>query len=121
MRRGGGNKYHARRTGGNASRKEARREAELRLLERAGQITGLQTQVPFELIPAQYGPDETGPRGGKRRGTCLERSCVYVADFVYRDKTGAQIVEDSKGFRTKDYIIKRKLMLYRYGIRIKET
>ena len=86
MRQGGGNKYHARRTGGNASRKEARREAELRLLQRAGQISQLRTQVPFLLIPAQYGPGTTGPRGGKKRGKCLERSVVYVADFVYLDR-----------------------------------
>ena len=120
MRRGG-NKYHASPTGGNASRKEARREAQLRLLQRAGQISQLRTQVPFELIPAQYGPGTTGPRGGKKSGRCLERSVVYVADFVYLDRDGQQIVEDSKGFRTKDYIIKRKLMLWVHGIQIRET
>ena len=45
---------------------------------------------------------------------------MYVADFVYEDN-GDTVVEDTKGMRTKEYVIKRKLMLYRYGIRIKET
>ena len=46
---------------------------------------------------------------------------TYIADFVYMDKDGQQVVEDTKGVRTKEYIIKRKLMLHRYGIRIQEV
>ena len=102
------------------SRKEYRRWCSLRLLERAGAITGLRRQVKYVLIPAQYGPSTVGPRGGVKRGPLLERECAYIADFVYQ-KDGETVVEDSKGVRTKDFIIKRKLMLKLYGIRILET
>ena len=91
------------------SRKEARRYSELLLLERAGAIQGLQRQVKFELIPSQ-----------RYDGKVIERPCHYIADFVYLEN-GNLVVEDTKGFRTKDYIIKRKLMLYLCGIRIKEV
>lgn len=102
------------------SKKEANRFRELCLLERAGKITELKRQVKCVLIPAQYEPDTTGPRGGVRRGKLIERECSYIADFVYV-QGGKLVVEDTKGVRTKDYIIKRKLMLYLHGIRIKET
>ena len=103
------------------SRKECRRWQELKLLEKAGEITDLRRQVPFELLPDQREPDRIGPRGGRKRGRIIERKTVYIADFVYKDRSGRQVVEDCKGMRTKDYIIKRKLMLYKFGIRIKET
>lgn len=45
---------------------------------------------------------------------------MYIADFVYHED-GMQVVEDTKGVRTADYIIKRKLMLWVHGIRIKEV
>lgn len=46
---------------------------------------------------------------------------TYIADFVYTDAaTGKLVVEDAKGMRTRDYIIKRKLMLYIHGIKIRE-
>ena len=93
------------------SRKEARRFAELRLMERAGEISGLQTQVPFVLIPAQR--DE--------KGRVIERAVSYVADFVYNDKAGKLVVEDAKGYRTEVYKLKRKMMLKVHGIRILET
>ena len=102
------------------SLKEYRRFCELSLLERAGQITNLQRQVKFVLIPAQYEPDTIGVRGGVKRGKLLEREVSYVADFVYT-QDGKQVVEDTKGFKTKDYIIKRKLMLYVHGVKIKEV
>lgn len=86
------------------SKKEASRYCELKILERAGQIQDLQMQVKYELIPKQDG----------------ERACTYIADFVYADENGQTIVEDTKGFKTKDYIIKRKLMLFVHGIKIKE-
>lgn len=101
------------------SLREYRRFCELSLLERAGRITDLQRQVKFVLIPAQYEPDTIGKRGGVKRGKLIEREVSYIADFVYAEG-GKQIVEDSKGFRTKDYIIKRKLMLWVHGIRVKE-
>lgn len=104
------------------SKKEAKRYTELRLLERAGAITDLKRQVRYILIPAQREPDSVGKRGGKIKGKLLERECSYVADFVYRDvETGEWVVEDTKGMRTTDYIIKRKLMLYVHGIKIKEV
>ena len=54
-------------------------------------------------------------------GKVVERECAYISDFEYYDaRTGELIVEDTKGVRTKDYIIKRKLMLYNYNIRIRE-
>ena len=67
------------------SRKEARRYQELRLLEKAGAIQDLHTQVKFVLIPAQYEPDIVGKRGGVRRGKLIEREVAYVADFVYTE------------------------------------
>ncbi len=102
------------------SKREARRAAELSLLEKAGKITDLQTQAKFVLIPTQREPDTVGKRGGIKKGKVIEQSVCYVADFVYTDEQGRRIVEDTKGFRTKDYIIKRKLMLYVHGIKIKE-
>lgn len=93
---------------------------ELSLLERAGKIQDLQRQVKFVLIPAQYEPDTIGKRGGVKRGKLLEREVSYVADFVYT-QDGKQVVEDTKGFRTADYKLKRKMMLYFHGSRIKET
>lgn len=89
--------------------KEYRRFCELRLLEKAGAVTDLQRQVKFELIPAQ-----------RIDGKVAERACGYVADFVYMEN-GQQVVEDTKGMRTQEYRLKRKLMLWVHGIRIKET
>lgn len=122
-------KYHSRKVTVDGvtydSIKEYRRYCELKLLEKAGQISELRRQVPFELIPSQYETFERyGIRGqrlkdGKR---CLEKSVVYNADFVYTEN-GETVVEDTKSdpTRTKDYIIKRKLMLYVHKIRIKEV
>ena len=101
------------------SLKEYRRFCELSLLQNAGKVTDLQRQVKFVLIPAQYEPDTIGKRGGVKRGKLIERECSYVADFVYT-QDGKRIVEDTKGFKTKDYIIKRKLMLWVHGIRVQE-
>ena len=115
--------------------KEYKRYCELLLLERAGEITNLRRQVKYVLIPAQYEPDTVGKRGGIKKGKLIERECAYIADFVYeyhklnrpdvpREVYSARVytvVEDTKGFKTKDYIIKRKLMLQVHGIRIKEV
>ncbi len=97
--------------------REGSRYKELRLLERAGMITDLRRQVKYLLIPAQY---ETVTINGKEKSRCVERATVYIADFVYVE-CGELVVEDCKGFRTEAYIIKRKLMLQNYGIRIRET
>lgn len=104
------------------SKKEADRYFELRILEKASKIADLQRQVKYVLIPAQREADHIGPRGGIIKGKLIERECSYVADFVYKDlENGELVMEDTKGFRTPEYIIKRKLMLYQYGIRIKEV
>ena len=115
------NKYGAKRIGGHASRKEHDRAAQLRMWQRAGIISDLPEQVPYELIPAQFGECGTDLKGKPVR-ICVERSCKYIADFVYTDnETGQTVVEDTKGMRTREYIIKRKLMLFMHGIRIKEV
>lgn len=106
--------------------KEYRRFCELRLLERAGEVAGLRRQVKFILIPAQREfCNEIYAKGKKKGcfkpGKLLEQECSYIADFVYTDKDGRQVVEDTKGFKTPEYIIKRKLMLYVHGIRIREV
>ena len=117
-------KYYSRKVTRNGvtfdSVKEYRRYCELVLLVKAGAIADLQRQVEFELIPAQREPDTIGVRGGVKKGKTIEQKCSYVADFVYTEN-GKTVVEDTKGFRTKDYIIKRKLMLYIHGIRIREV
>jgi hypothetical protein len=79
------------------SKREAKRYSELRLMANGQAITNLQLQVPFELIPAQ--------KGGLRK----ELPMKYIADFVYYEN-GKRVIEDTKGVKTKDYVIKRKLM-----------
>lgn len=102
-------KFGNRRSGGFDSQLERRRYNELLLLEKAGKISELRRQVKYELIPNQY-----------KDGKCLYRKVTYVADFTYMED-GALVVEDSKGFKTPEYIIKKKLMYQIHGIIIKET
>lgn len=106
-------KYHAKKVTYNGitydSKKEAKRHAELLLLERAGAITELRTQVRYELLPSQ-----------RIDGKVVERPVFYVADFVYQ-QDGKTVVEDTKGMKTRDYIIKRKLMLWVHKIKIREV
>lgn len=92
------------------SKKEAKRWQELKLLQQAGEISNLRRQVKFELLPTQRDKD----------GKLLEYPCSYIADFVYKEN-GETVVEDSKGIKTDVYRLKRKMMLFRYGIRIKES
>lgn len=101
------------------SKKEANRWLELKLLEKAGQIKDLKRQVKFVLIPAQREQGTIGKRGGIKQGKLIERELGYIADFVYTEN-GKMVVEDAKGMRTKDYIIKRKLMLYINKIQVRE-
>lgn len=107
------------------SKKEAQRYQQLKLMEKAGVICDLKRQVKYELVPAQY-----------IDGKCVERAVTYTSDFEYyvlkpikcrtvmvepdAKTTGQHIVEDVKGMRTDVYKMKRKLMLYRYGIQITE-
>ena len=104
------------------SMKEYWRYIELLHMQQEGKIKDLQRQVKYILLPAQREPDTIGKRGGVKKGKLLEREVAYYADFVYRlADTGTLIVEDTKGMRTTEYIIKRKLLLYMHGIRIKEV
>lgn len=101
--------------------KEYRRYLDLLAMQQAGEIYDLRRQVKYELIPAQREPDTIGKRGGVHKGKLLEKEVSYYADFVYRiTGTDEEIVEDTKGVRTTDYILKRKMMLYFHGIKIKE-
>ena len=116
------------------SQAEATRHGQLKILERIGQITELERQKRFELIPAYYEYIETGeyfkrgPNKGKlkTKRILIEHAVDYVADFVYRDKSGSLVVEDVKGYRDASsapyakFVIKRKLLLHKYGIKIKE-
>lgn len=118
-------KYHAQKTLAYGiqfdSKREARRYQELKELEAMGEIYGIKMQVKFLLIPAQREPDSVGVRGGKIKGRLIEREVAYIADFTYYTKDDVFVVEDVKGMRTPEYIIKRKLLLYLCGIRIKEV
>lgn len=116
-------KYHSRKVEKDGevfdSVKEYRRYCELSLMERAGAITDLERQVKYVLLPAQYAP-VFDAKTKKWKDKCIERECSYYADFVYKEN-GKRIVEDTKGFRTPEYKIKRKLMYYIHGIQIKEV
>ena len=82
-----------------ASKREAKRYSELKLLERCNVISDLRLQVPYVLIQAQ--------KGGIRNELALK----YVADFVYYDyELNNTIIEDVKGVKTPIYIAKRKMM-----------
>jgi hypothetical protein len=92
-----------------ASRAEARRYGELKILQQAGKVSELQLQVPFVLAPAVL------IRGANRKSPALR----YVADFVFvRD--GARVIEDVKGALTQAYRIKRHLMAVQ-GLHITEV
>lgn len=113
------NKYNNKKTVGAKnilfdSKKEANRYSELLLLERGGLISNLKRQVKYVLIPSQ-----TEIINNKK--TVVEREISYIADFVYFDESDKKtVVEDVKGLKTKEYILKRKLMLWIHKIKIKE-
>lgn len=101
-------KYNARRTTVDGiifhSAKEAKHYRELCRQMKAGEIDAFDRQVRFELVPKQDG----------------ERAVNYVADFVtYKDGKRLEVI-DVKGMRLPDYVIKRKLLLWVHGIKIKE-
>lgn len=105
------------------SKKEYRRYRELVLMEKAGLISDLQRQVKFLLIPTQYEHFKRYGKNGKELTPgkrVVEKECAYYADFVYAEN-GKDVVEDTKGVRTPEYIIKRKLMLHIHRIRIREV
>ena len=123
------------------SKKEASRYKQLVKREQDGEISNLQRQVKFTLIPAQYeftAQHKLDPKGEqisfimtldkfefvkdsfkKVKKRCIEREVCYIADFVYQEN-GKTIVEDTKGYRTTDYILKRKMLLFFRNIKIKE-
>ena len=107
-------KYHAQKTDGYDSKKEARRADVLKLMLKQGLICSLQEQVPFVLCPKQEGKDFKG------KIICLRREMKYIADFVYIED-GKTIIEDSKGFKTPEYKRKKRLMKKLFDIDIKET
>ena len=90
--------------------------------EKEGEITNLRRQVEYLLIPAQYGTEIKHLKTkDKEVRVLLERSCSYVADFVY-ERNGKTIVEDCKGSKyiiTADFKIKKKLMLWVHQIQVK--
>lgn len=105
------------------SRREAKRYQELCFLQKAGKISDLELQKRFELVPAQYETFERYGKKGQRLKDgqrCVEKAVFYVADFCYV-QDGQKVVEDTKGVRTKDYVIKRKLMRWVHGISVREV
>lgn len=86
------------------SRAEAVRYTELKLLVRIGDIKDLVLQPKF-LLQDGFIDKWTGKK---------EQPIYYIADFGYTTRTGVHVIEDTKGFRTKDYQIKRKLFIYKY-------
>lgn len=118
------NKYHSKKVHRYGmvfdSIKELKRYEDLLFLEKAGEIKNLRRQVKFLLIPSQYEKKWYPKLNAFGQGKCLERPVHYVADFVY-EENGKQVVEDVKGLRTSEYIIKRKMMLWFHDIRIKEV
>lgn len=109
------------------SKREYIRWSQLQLMEKGGVIKDLKRQVAFVLIPTQREETTEVYKSGKNKGQpkegkVIEKQVVYIADFVYTDaETGETVVEDTKGFKTKDYIIKRKLLLWVHGLRIREV
>lgn len=105
----GGSKYHAERVTNEYGTFDSKHEysvfLDLLILERAGEIVKIERQVKFDLIPAQDG----------------EKPVCYKADFVVTYQDGTREIIDAKGMRTKEYILKRKLMLWVHGIKIKEV
>lgn len=119
-----GNKYHAKSVAIDGikfpSGKEGERFLYLRELEKRGEITNLRRQVRFELLPAAY---KDVVKHLKTKDKVVRRLFLnpvsYVADFVY-EKDGQTVVEDTKGYKTKEYIIKKKMMYALKGIEIQE-
>lgn len=107
------NKYKAKKCGSFDSKKEASRWLVLCEMQEKGLISDLNRQVKYEVIPKQM-----------KDGKVIERATKYIADFVYTQE-GKTVVEDVKGYRKGGayniFVIKRKLMLERFGIEVKEV
>lgn len=103
------------------SKKEMYRYIRLKAHEAEGLISDLRLQVPFEIIPAVYEEQEVQMKTKtKKVSRCAQRATHYVADFVYKDASGREIVEDTKGYKTPEYLLKKKMMRAFLGITIQE-
>lgn len=126
----GKNKLHAQKTTIDGiifdSKHEANRYCELKLLQRAGKISDLKLQVPYELIPPQYETETVIMKSGKEKEkqVLIERGVKYLADFEYY-KDGKKVVEDAKGYKGGatygEFVLKRKMMLYFHGVKVVEV
>ena len=104
------------------SKKEMYRYIRLKSMQEEGLISDLRMQVPFEIIPAVYEEETIQLKTKVKTVTkCVQRATYYLADFVYRDKEGNEVVEDVKGLRTDYYLLKKKMMRAFLGITIKEV
>lgn len=90
------------------SKLEAKRYGELLLMQQEGEITELECQVPIPL-EGRDGP-LLSPKG---------RRLKYRADFRYLDRDGSEVIEDAKGFETKEYKLKRAILAAQ-GVTIRE-
>jgi len=107
-------KYHSEKLGGYDSTREHKRALQLELMQKQGIISDLRKQVKYQLAEAQY------VQGFNGKPVCVRRAISYVADFVYiRD--GIEVVNDEKGYKTKEYLHKKILMKRILGIEILET
>lgn len=103
------------------SKKEGLHYLKLKDMERSGEISDLQLQVPFELLPPIYCEEVVHLKTKDKVVRKLkQRQVTYVADFVYW-KDGQQFVIDVKGMRLPDYILKKKMMLALKGIDVIEV
>lgn len=104
------------------SKKEMYRYIRLKSMQEEGLISDLRMQVPYEIIPAVYETQMVQLKTKVKTVTkCVQRASYYVADFVYRDKNGNEVVEDAKGMRTEKYLLKKKMMRAFLGITINEV
>lgn len=96
------------------SKKECERYIYLQHLQKKGKISGLVWQKKFQLVPLQ-----------RENGVVVERPIYYIADFVYYDSNGKMVVEDVKGCKSgaayREFVMKRKLMLWINHIRVREV
>jgi len=99
-------KYHSRKVEVDGikfdSSKEAKRYKELILLQKTGTVLEIELQPSFVL-----------QEGYKRFGKSI-RPITYRADFKVKWKDGRVQIIDTKGFKTKDYLIKKKILLFKY-------
>ena len=109
----GASKYHSTKIdsadGKFDSATEYQRWCYLKVLEASGEIQNLVRQVPYTLIPSQF-----------KDGKCIFRECKYTSDMEYDIvSTQEHIVEDVKGMVLPQFVIKRKLMYYKFGVFVK--